>query len=96
MKNFHEQNFEDTKIIFFDNLDLPSIEKLSLYGTGLADTSQYSDYLSHGKVWYIVIRVRKYGYVIGLTRNCVVTAFSKIEEPELLSYIEKEIFPLIA
>ncbi|MEM3068972.1 MAG: hypothetical protein QXH58_03570, partial [Nitrososphaerales archaeon] len=36
MRRFHEQNFEDTKVVFFDDVDIPNVNKLSLYGSGLA------------------------------------------------------------
>ncbi len=96
LKKFHEQNFDDTKIIFFDDIDLPSIDKLSLYGAGLGSTSLYADYLTHGKLWYIVIKSRKTGYVLGVTRNCVITGFSKMDMNEFSSFIKGEILPLIA
>lgn len=96
LKNFHEQNFEDTKIIFFDDVDIPNIKKLSLYGSALGITSLYNEYLEHGKLWYTVIKSKKYGYIVGITRNCVVTVFSKIELPEFKSYIRGEILPLIS
>lgn len=95
MQAFHEQNFEDTKIIFFDDVDVPNVDKLSLYGSALANTSLYTDYLHHGKIWYIVIKAKKYGYVVGVTRNCVITTFSTVEEPDFITYVENEIFPLI-
>ena len=96
LRKFHEENFEDTKIIFFDDVDVPNVDKLSLYGSGLGNTTLYADYLKHGKLWYTVLKSKKYGYIVGVTRNCVVTVFSRIEEPEFVSYISKEIFPLIA
>ncbi len=96
LKKFHEQNFDDTKIIFFDDIDLPSIDKLSLYGAGLGSTSLYTDYLTHGKLWYIVVKSRKTGYVLGVTRNCVITGFSKMDMNEFSSFIKTEIIPLIA
>src|SRR5215472_1384468 len=68
LRKFHEANFQDTKIIFFDDVDMPNISKLSLYGAELGNTSLYSDYLTHGKLWYIVIKSKAYGYVFGLTR----------------------------
>jgi hypothetical protein len=95
-KRFHEENYEDTKIIFFDGIDIPNIDKLSLYGSGLADTNLYTDYLKHGNIWYMVIKPKKYGYIIGLTRNTVVTVFSRIEQPEIINYIISEILPLIS
>jgi len=96
LKKFHEANFDDTKIVFYDQVDLPNISKLSLYGAELGTTSLYNDYLTHGKLWYIVIKSKKYGYVVGVTRNSVVTCFSRLEMPEFKSYIKGEIVPLIA
>lgn len=96
LRRFHEKNFENTKIIFFDDMDLPSISKLSLYGDSLGNTTLYSDYLTHGKLWYIVLKSTKTGYVMGVTRNCVVTGFSKMEMSEFSSFIKGEILPLIA
>lgn len=95
LRKYHEENPEATKVIFFDNVDIPNINKLSLYGEDLKNTLLYMQYLSHGTIWYIVATSRKYGYMIGLTRNCVVTSFSKISEYELLKFIEEEIYPLI-
>jgi hypothetical protein len=95
LKKFHEANPEDTKVIFFDGVDIPNISKLSLYGSGLADTSLYNDYLTHGSIWYIVFKSRKYGIVAGVTRSSVVTAFSEIKHSEFLDYIKEEVLPLI-
>lgn len=95
LKKFHEDNFDDTKIIFYDDVDLPNISKLSLYGEVLGLTSLYSDYLTHGKLWYIVFKSKKFGYVIGLTRNCVVTAFSRMELEEFKLFVKDQVFPLI-
>jgi len=96
LRKFHEKNFENTKIIFFDDMDLPSISKLSLYGDSLGNTSLYSDYLTHGKLWYVVLKSAKTGYVMGVTRNCVVTGFSKMDMAEFSSFIKGEILPLIS
>jgi len=96
MKKFHEANFDDSKVIFYDDIDIPNITKLSLYGTELGVTSLYNDYLSHGKLWYVVFKSRKFGYVIGLTRNCVVTAFSRMEMPDFKLFITDQVFPLVA
>jgi hypothetical protein len=76
-------------------MDLPSINKLSLYGASLGNTTLYSDYLTHGKLWYIVLKSSKTGYVMGVTRNCVVTGFSKMDMSEFSSFIRGEILPLI-
>ncbi len=96
LRKFHEANFEDTKVIFYSDVDLPNISKLSLYGAELGNTSLYSDYLNHGKLWYIVFKSKGYGYVFGLTRNCILTAFSRMELSEFKNFVNTQVFPLIA
>jgi hypothetical protein len=96
LRKYHEANFEDTKVIFYSDVDIPNISKLSLYGAELGNTSLYSDYLTHGKLWYIVFKSKAYGYVFGLTRNSILTGFSKMEMSEFGSFIRAEILPLIA
>ncbi|MEM1546540.1 MAG: hypothetical protein QXY40_03730 [Candidatus Methanomethylicia archaeon] len=95
LKSFHEQNPEATKVIFFDDVDIPNINKLSLYGESLANTILYNEYCSHGKIWYIVFRSKKYGYIAGITRNAIVTIFNNISKDEFLNYVKNEVFPLL-
>ena len=96
LKGYHEGNPEDTKVIFFDDIDIPNVEKLSLYGAGLANTQLYTEYLTHGNIWYLVATSKNYGTIIGITRNGVVTIFSKVEKSDYLNFVEAEVFPLIA
>ena len=95
LRQYHEKNFEDTKIIFFDDVDIPNVGKLSLYGSELANSTLYTEYLSHGKIWYIVIKSKDYGYVVGITRTAVVTVFSALDEKELMDFVQNEIYSLI-
>jgi len=95
LKRFHEENPAGTKVIFFDDVDIPDVNKLSFYGSALINSSLYNDYLKHGKIWYVVVTSRK-GYVVGLTRNSVVTVFSRVDEGEFLDYTVDEVFPLIS
>lgn len=95
LREFHLKNPEDTKITFFDNVDIPNVNKLSLYGPDLVNTSLFKDYRKHGDLWYIVARAREYGYVVGITRNASVTVFNLTDKEEYLKYVVKEIYPLI-
>lgn len=95
LKRFHEENFDNTKVIFFDGVDLPNISKLSLYGEALGNTTLYNDYLTHGQLWYIVFQSRRQGYTVGLTRSCIVTSFSRVDLPDFKAFVKREIFPLI-
>ena len=95
MREFHERNPEGTKVIYFDDLDFVDVDKLALYGDSLKNTALYEEYLRHGKIWYIVFTVAGTNRVMGLTRNCVVTSFTKMPEPEFVEYIDEIVIPLI-
>lgn len=95
LKEFHLKNPEDTKITFFDNVDIPNVNKLSLYGPDLVNTSLFEDYCKHGDLWYVVARSREYGYVVGITREASVTVFNLAEKEKYLEYVAKELYPLI-
>ena len=95
LREFHLKNPEDTKITFFDNVDIPNVNKLSLYGPDLVNTSLFEDYCKHGDLWYIVARAREYGYVVGITRDASVTVFNLTDKEKYLEYVVKEIYPLI-
>ena len=94
LKEFHLKNPEGTKITFFDNVDIPNVNKLSLYGPDLVNTSLFEEYCKHGDLWYVVARSKEYGYVVGITRDASVTIFNLTEKERYLEYVAKEIYPL--
>jgi hypothetical protein len=95
LRNFHLKNPEDTKITFFDNVDIPNVDKLSLYGPDLVNTSLFEDYCKRGDLWYIVARSKEYDYVVGITRDASVTIFNLTDKMKYLEYVTKEVYPLI-
>lgn len=96
LKELHESNPRATKLIWFDDVDIPDIGKLALAGSGLADTKLYQEYLKHGRLWYVVFEVQKRGFTVGITRNCVVTLFTMVEQKEFLDYVLNDVLPLIS
>jgi hypothetical protein len=95
LKELHESNPQATRLIWFDQVDIPGVEKLCLAGTDLADTQLYQDYLTHSQIWYVVFEAQKRGLTMGITRNSVVTLFSKSTKDELINYIQEDILTLI-
>lgn len=95
LKRLHEFNPGSAKLIWFDDVDIPSVEKLCLAGSGLADTKLYHDYTDHGKIWYVVFEVQKRGLVVGITRNCVVTLFSKSTMDDFIRYVLEDLLILV-
>ncbi len=95
LRDFHLKNPEDTKITFFDNVDIPNVNKLSLYGPDLINAQLFDDYTKHGDLWYVVARSKETDYVVGVTRDASVTIFNSTEKTKYLDYVKKEIYPLI-
>jgi len=95
LRRLHESNPEATKVVYFDQVDLPNIRKLSLFGEALADTNLYQEYLRHGKIWYVVFEDREWGLTVGVTRNCVVTVFTATEVENFVRYVLERIVPLV-
>ena len=95
LKEFHQKNPEETKITFFDNVDIPNVNKLSLYGPDLINTSLFENYLGHGDLWYVVAKSKETGYVVGITRDASVTIFNLADKEKYVDYVKKEIYPVI-
>jgi hypothetical protein len=95
LREFHLKNPEDTKITFFDNVDIPNVNKLSLYGPDLINTTLFEDYTKHGDLWYVVARSKETGYVVGVTRDASVTIFNLADKGKYVEYVNKEIYPVI-
>jgi hypothetical protein len=95
LSDFHHKNPEDTKITFFDNVDIPNVNKLSLYGPDLINTSLFEDYTKHGDLWYVVARSKETGYVVGITRDASVTVFNLADKNKYVEYVNKEVYPII-
>ena len=95
LRQLHESNPQATRLIWFDDVDIPGIEKLCLAGPDLTDSTLYHDYLQHGKIWYVVFEDQKHGIMIGITRNCVVTLFSKSSVDDFLKYVIDDLLQLL-
>ena len=95
LKELHEATPQATKLIWFDQVDIPGVEKLCLAGPDIADTQLYKDYMKHGQIWYVVFEAPKRGVVAGITRNTVITSFSKSTTQEFLNFILEDLLKLI-
>lgn len=95
LKELHESNPQATRLIWFDQVDLPGVEKLCLAGSDLVDSQLYQNYLAHGQIWYVVFEAQKRGLTMGITRNSVVTLFSKSTKDDLINYIREDHLKLI-
>jgi len=95
LKELHEATPQATKLIWFDQVDIPGVEKLCLAGPDIADTALYRDYMKHGQIWYVVFEAPKRGVVAGITRNTVITSFSKSTTQEFMNIILEDLLKLV-
>jgi hypothetical protein len=94
MKKFHIANKEGTKVIFFENMNIPNINKLSLYGPDLVDTKLFKEYDSIGDPWYVLAKSKKFGYTVGLVRDGSVTIFNTVDQGQYLQYVREDVIPM--
>jgi hypothetical protein len=94
LKKFHIVNKEGTKVIFFENMDIPNINKLSLYGPDLVDTKLFKEYDKIGDPWYVLAKSKKFGYTVGLVRDGSVTIFNTVDQGQYLQYVREDIIPM--
>ena len=95
LRRVHESNPQATNLIWFDDIDIPGVNKLCLAGEGLSDTNLYREYLEHGKIWYVVFEAKRRGVTVGITRSSVVTLFSKSTVEDFITFVTEDVIPLI-
>ena len=94
LKEFHLANPESTKVIFFENMDIPNINKLSLYGPDIVSTSLFEEYAARGDPWYVLTKSKKHGHTVGLVRDGSVTLFNSVDQGQYLLYVKEDIIPM--
>ncbi|MEM0226057.1 MAG: hypothetical protein QXF46_04215 [Thermofilaceae archaeon] len=92
-RGLYEGRPQSVKVVVFTDVRLPDVGKLTLYGSQLASSGLYSEYLRLGSVWYVVFEADE-GLVVGVTRNCIVTFFSRLDPAVALSFVREKILPL--
>jgi hypothetical protein len=94
LKKFHLENPESTKVIFFENMDIPNLNKLSLYGPDVVDTKLFKEYTKIGDPWYILTKSKRYKHTVGMVRDGSVTIFNSVDQAQYLQYIRDEVIPM--
>ncbi len=93
--DYYNKNLEEMKVAYFDQVDIPNVNVLALYGDALSQTDLFKMYQEHGLLWYIVVKAKSISQIIGLTRNCVITMFSRGTAEQLVQYAFDEVAPLV-
>ncbi len=93
VEHFYEAG-EGTKVLFLDEMTIPNMKKLAMYGENVLQTNLFGEYSEDGEPWYVVVKT-KTGYTAGLVRDAAVTVFNLVDMLTFLSFLEESIFPLI-
>lgn len=89
------RNSEATKVLLLEGLTIPNLEKLTLYGADVVQTTLHGDYINEGQPWYVVAKHLEKGYTIGLVRDGSVTIFNSVMLNEFIEFMKEDIFPLL-
>lgn len=94
LREFYEGG-EGTRILLLDDVLIPNMDKLTMYGPNVVQTNLYGDYINEGTPWYIVVKTLKRGYTVGLVRDGAVVIFNTVGLDEFLEFVEDDVVPLI-
>ena len=86
---------DQAKVVLFDNLDIPGIDKDTLYGEELVQTDLFGRFKQSGTFRYIITKSRLTGYTVGIVSDGAVILFNTVEDDEYVSFVEDEIMPMV-
>lgn len=86
---------EATKILLVDDLEIPNMNKATLYGDNVIQTDWYGRFVNVGTPWYVVFKDKSKGYTVGLVRDGTVCIFSTVDTLGFLDYMKSDIIPLV-
>ncbi len=86
---------EATKVIFFDDVEIPNLDKATIYGTNLIQTDFYGRFIDVGNPWWVIYKHRSTEMVVGIHKKALICIFSTCTEAEYLEYITENVVPLV-
>jgi hypothetical protein len=94
-------NFDDfqkgtdaTKIMFFDEIETPNLDKATLYGGNVHQTDFFGNLVSVGRPWYVVGKTKQRGWTVGIVRDGAVVVFNTIDATSFVEFVKDKIIPM--
>ena len=85
---------EATKIMLFDDIEIPNMNKATLYGDKVQQTDLFNNFVSIGRPWYMVAKTKQRGWTVGIVRDGAIVVFNTIEKSEFIEFLKEKIFPM--
>lgn len=83
------------KVLLFEEMDIPNMEKATLYGTNITQVNLYGQFVDSGQYRYSVTKLSEDGHTVGIVRDGSVCIFNTIESSDYIDFIKDKIIPLI-
>ena len=88
---------ETTKIMLFDDIDIPNLDKATLYGGdggNVQQTNLYGNFVAHGRPWYMVSKTKGRGWTVGIVRDATIVVFNTVSIEHFVEFLKEKIFPM--
>jgi len=83
-----------TKIMLFDDIDIPNMDKGTLYGDNVQQTDLYGNFVAHGRPWYMVSKTKQRGWTVGIVRDGTIVVFNTVDGEAFVEFLKEKIFPM--
>jgi hypothetical protein len=85
---------EATKIMLFDDIEIPNMDKTTLYGDNVAQTDFYGNLVGIGRPRYMVGKTKKRGWTVGIVRDAAIVVFNTVDEGSFIEFLKDKILPM--
>ena len=83
------------KVAFFEDLDIPSINKSTLYGEDLYQTDLFGRFRTSGRPRWVITKSKAKGITVGIANDGAATVFNEIDSMDFIDFVEDELLPLV-
>lgn len=95
LREFCEKS-EAIKVLLFDEIDIPNLDKTTLYGLNVVQTDMYGKFVDSGLFRYTVMKMSTAeAFTVGLVRDGTVVIFTSVDSSQFIEFIKDKILPLI-
>ena len=83
------------KVLLFDEMDIPNMEKATLYGTNITQVNLYGKFVDSGQYRYSVTKLSEDGYTVGIVRDGSICIFNTVDQEGFVAFVKEQIVPLV-
>lgn len=86
---------EAIKVLLFDDMDIPNMEKATLYGPNITQVNLYGQFVDSGQYRYSVSKLKD-GYTVGIVADASVCIFNTLDTTQdYIDFVKANIVPMV-